>query len=89
MYKNRNEEIFDKISSKLNPENFDFFQFKNHNKLLFEQIMKSMQECQKEYKDEIKRLKKVIEDDETDYNAMRKYAKSLEEKLKLNPNVQK
>lgn len=89
MYRNKNEEIFDKVSSKLNPENFNFFQFRDGNPLLFEQIIKSMQECQKEYKDELRKLKKVIENDEVDYNAMRNYAKSLERKLGIDPNAHK
>lgn len=42
----------------------------------------------KEKEEEIERLKKIVNDD-SDYKAMRNYAKELEHKLGINPNSKK
>lgn len=77
-----NEEIFGKVAVKLNKE-FNHGQFAKANWKLYSVIINAMDECQKPLKSEIKRLKKIVDDD-TDYKAMRNYAKELEHKLGIN-----
>lgn len=74
-----NEEIFGKIAIKQNKE-FNHEQFSKCNWSLYSIIINSMNECQKPLKEEIRKLKKIIDDD-TDCTAMRNYAKELERKL--------
>ena len=74
-----NEKIFKEIALKYN---------KDFNYELFLIIIASMNECQKELKSENKKLKKILNDD-TDFKAMRDYAKSLERKLNIDPNKNK
>jgi len=82
-----NEEIFCKIALKKNKD-FNHQQFEKHNCQLYSIIINSMNECQKPLKDEICKLKKIINDD-TDYKAMRNYAKELERKLGIDPDAHK
>lgn len=82
-----NEEIFGKIALKQNKE-FNNQQFSKHNWQLYSIIINSMSECQKPLKDEIRKLKKIVDDD-TDYKAMRNYAKELERKLGIDPDAHK
>jgi hypothetical protein len=77
-----NDEIFGEQARKQNAD-FHHGQFAKENLLLYKIIMNSMAECQKELKDEVKRLKGIISDD-TDYKAMRNYAKELEHRLGIN-----
>lgn len=55
---------------------------------LYSIVIKSMNECQKPLKEEIRKLKKIVDDD-TDFKAMRNYAKELERKLEIDPNAHK
>jgi len=82
-----NEEIFGKIALKQNKE-FNYQQFAKHNWQLYSIIINSMNECQKPLKEEIRKLKKIVDDD-TDYKAMRNYAKELERKLGIDPDAHK
>lgn len=82
-----NEEIFEKIALKINKE-FNHEQFAKNNWQLYLIIIKSMDECQKPLKEEIRKLKKIVDDD-TDFKAMRNYAKELERKLEIDPNAHK
>lgn len=82
-----NEEIFGKIALKINKE-FNHEQFAKHNWQLYSIIINSMNECQKPLKDENRKLKKIVDDD-TDFKAMRNYAKELERKLGIDPNAKK
>jgi hypothetical protein len=77
-----NEEIFGKVALKQNPD-FYHGQFKSHNQSLYSIIINSMDAAQRPLKAEIKRLKKLVDDD-TDYKAMRIYAKELEHRLGIN-----
>jgi len=74
-----NEEIFEAEAKKLNKD-FNFHQFATRNQQLYAIIINSMRASIREVTKDRNRWKKIVEDD-TDYKAMRAYAKELEAKL--------
>ena len=81
------ETVFHNQAMKVNKD-FDLLQFKQHNGDLYRIIMYSMGAIKEEIEIETVVLRKIIDDD-TDYKAMRLYAKSLEAKLGIDPDKHK
>lgn len=73
------ESTFKKVMEKLNPDDYDHEQFKNYNQVLYKGIMETISECGKGPKELIDKLKAQIATEDTEYLAMVKYAKSLEQ----------
>ncbi|MES2285814.1 MAG: hypothetical protein V4547_09020 [Bacteroidota bacterium] len=73
-----NSEILQECAKKVNPD-FEFYQFKEGNYTLFRIIMNAMDAVGSELIKENKILR-----DDTDFKAMRNYAKELEHRLGIN-----
>lgn len=73
------ESTFKKVMEGINPY-YAHDEFKKHNKELYKGIMKTISECGKGPKELIDKLKAQIAVEDTDYTAIRNYARELEQR---------
>lgn len=74
------EATFKKVMEKLNPDDYNHEQFKKYNHVLYTGIIKTISECGKGPKELIDKLKAQIAVEDTDYTAIRNYARELEQR---------